>query len=202
MRRMVTLLFVGVLVVAVAVPAGAGKPECGPDSTYPWCEPSDPPPTEGETGWWCEDRIENGAIWSPGAWGDDSYLITAPAGCIDIRPDLGASPPIPDHRGCHVWTVVVEGQTLKGTAKGMKLVFEDGIHAPGGVHAQTELTAFELNSAGNLSATWITPAIQGDADTEVPYTFVSMPRAGDRWQWIEITVTPTAAAGGCEDLGA
>ena len=90
---------------------------------------------------------------------------------------------------------------MKGTTKGMKLVFEDGIHAPGGVHAQTELTAFELNSAGNLSATWITPAIQGDADPDVPYTFVSMPRAGDRWQWIEITVKPGAAEG-CEDLGA
>ena len=181
MRRMVTLLFVGVLVVAVAVPAGAGKPDCDEGSTHPSC-PSDPPPTEGETGWWCEDRIENGAIWSPGVWVDDSYLITAPTGCIDIKDDV--------HRGCHVWTVEVVGQTLKGTAKGMKLVFEDGIHAPGGVHAQTELTAFELNSAGNLSATWITPAIQGDADPEVPYTFVSMPRAGDRWQWIEITVTP------------
>lgn len=183
-RRALIVVVVGVLMLAVALPAGAGKPECGPDSTHPRCEPSDPPPTTDDTGWWCEDRIANGAIWQPGEWSDGSYLITAPVGCIDI-----GLPPSPiAHRAEQQWRVDIQGQTLRGTAKGMKLVFERGIH--GLVYDQIELTDFIVDLEGKLNAAWTTDMIAGDADASVPYAFVSMPRSGDKWLWIEITVTP------------
>jgi len=174
MKRIPALLVaIGLLVVfsGTAFAAKGGIP--GPPGTTQPITTTTPPEY-----WTCQARVDNGATgWVLGSWDETVGAYTVPnvPACIDILTgDLDTT----------AWRVEWKGSTVKGTVKGVKLVFEAEVH--GTVYAETVVTS-EIG-------TWETGTSWGASwpATEIGnLVFVAMPHSGDRWVGpVTFVVTP------------
>lgn len=166
-RILLLLVVVGLLVVfsGTAFAAKGGIP--GPPGT------TQPTTTTTPSEYWtCQARVDNGATaWILGGWEEASgaYLGPDTPTCIDI---------LSDHRDITQWEVKWSGSTVKGTVKGLKLVFEEEVH--GAVYAETVVTS----ETGSWEASW-------DAMEINNLVFVAMAHRADRWLGpVTIVVTP------------
>ena len=160
---------------AIALPAGAVKPQCddtlpGYTADHPICsndDPVDPPPDEPLAGTTCK------AI---GEWGepfDSDFTVTlAENACIDVMADPG------------VWTVEVVDESGDGTLRWLSLVIRDSV-APGDacdsvayrrdIPSKITLDGFEsdgiagawVNSCGTDWAEWVGDDYYDYEDTDV-----------------------------------
>ena len=176
--RVLFVVVLSVAMVAAMAPAGMAKKGKGP------------PAPEPETIWSCQDRVDNGAVWILGHWdeslsayvSDDTTAESVPIDvalplCIDIGPA---------HIGVTNWTVSWEG-TANRVPKGLKFVFEEGVHQS--VYAETEWTSKDGTVTSNTVDMVLDFAADSDSD-HLEFVFVAMPRQGDKWTSISFTVTP------------
>jgi hypothetical protein len=83
-----------------------------------------------------------------------------------------------DHLDTTQWRVEWSGSTVKGTVKGLKLVFEEEVH--GTVYVETVVTS----ETGVWEASW-------DATEINSLVFVAMSHQGDKWVGpVTLIVTP------------
>lgn len=171
-RSVLVLVLAIVMAAAMVNVASAAKPTCEEDPTRPWCEPTTTTVPAPEY-WTCQARVDNGAVWPIGTYDEATHTYSGDALplCIDI---LEADRNVAD------WTVEWSGTTSRGTVKGLKLVFEEEVHAT--VFAEGVMTT----ESGNWPATL-------DFGVEAPgnMVFVAMPHSGDKWgDEFLITVRP------------
>lgn len=141
--------------------------------------PPEPPVDNDPDIWTCQERVDNGAVWIPGKWNGSTYLsetsvdVDVPL-CIDIREE---------HWLVTEWTVSWEGTASKDP-KGLKFVFEEGVHQS--VYAETEWTSSE----GTVTSGTVPMVLNFAGDDVTHLVFVAMPFQGDNWTDISFTVTP------------
>ena len=141
--------------------------------------PAEPPVDNDPDIWTCQERVDNGAVWIPGKWNGSTYLsetsveVDVPL-CIDIREE---------HWLVTEWTVSWEGTASKDP-KGLKFVFEEGVHQS--VYAETEWTSSE----GTVTSGTVPMVLNFAGDDVTHLVFVAMPFQGDNWTDISFTVTP------------
>jgi hypothetical protein len=170
MRRFWIMLLGVAVALAIALPAGAGKPDCDLDPSHAACDRGSE--VESQT---CEELVANGASWVLGQRVGDHYAAFGVPACIDL-----------DHgdRAAQYWEVRWVGDTRKGTVKGLGLAFKRGL--PGEWYADTVAT-----SESGVWDPW--PLVDPE---DGPFIFVAMPHQGDKWDTITLVVTPR---GQCSD---
>ncbi|NQV05143.1 hypothetical protein HQ535_01215 [bacterium] len=115
-RVWIVLLLIGV-VLALAVPAGAGKPTCEPGSTHPSCKSDEP--DDGPVGLTCAEAEASGFDNVPVEWSADGKWFTfemnlRTGACVDVMSVEGQ------------WVVDVD----VGSARGVSVGIQDSV-APG-----------------------------------------------------------------------
>jgi hypothetical protein len=106
-------------------------------------------------------------------WDGSAYVQAGIPACIDI--DQG-------HTGEVTWTVTWSGGATARDPKGLKLVFEAGVHG----------TLYAEHVSTSASGKWTVTIDPGGLE---PVVLVAMPRAGDKWTAAP-TFTATPVAGG------
>lgn len=128
-----------------------------------------PPVVESKT---CQERIDNGAVWSLGTYENGVYTVETTPGCLDF--DFETEPYYFD-TACVAWEV-----TGVQRFKGLKFVFENGLHG----------TEYAVLETGDTSGRWLADLSDTGWETAPMPAFVAMSRNGDRWENITLTVTP------------
>lgn len=107
-------------------------------------------------------------------WNGSAYVQAGIPMCIDIDQ--------PGHNGTVTWEVTWGGGATARPIKGIKLVFELGVHG----------TTYAEHINKSASGEWIVSIDTGGLE---PLVLVAMPRAGDKWiAPPTFTVTPAAGS--------
>ncbi|HSM00996.1 MAG TPA: hypothetical protein VK960_00940 [Acidimicrobiia bacterium] len=111
-------------------------------------------------------------------WDGSAYVQTGIPACVDVDQ--------PGHTSAVTWEVTWDGGVTARPIKGIKLVFEAGVH--GTVYAEQVSDLATCNASNDCS--WTVTIDPGGVD---PLVLVAMPRSGDRWTAPPtFTVTPLA----------
>lgn len=125
----------------------------------------------GATGW-AYDPVDPGETVYPTEtqWNGSAYVQAGIPMCIDLDQ--------PGHTAALTWQVAWSGGETARQAKGIKLVFEQGVHG----------TLYAEHVSTSVSGEWI---VSIDPNGAEPLVLVAMPRAGDRWTTVPtFTVRP------------
>jgi hypothetical protein len=109
----------------------------------------------GATGW-AYDPVTEGDT----QWNGTAYVQSRIPACIDLDQ--------PGHTAAMTWEVTWGGGSTARPIKGLKLVFEQGVHG----------TLYAEHESSSASGVWTVSIDPGGAE---PLALVAMPRAGDKW---------------------
>ena len=197
-RMLLLIMVVVAITAALNTPALAKKPD---NSGKPAPEPTAAPS--------CEERVNvyGATAWNLGAYqpDTDSYSAIGLPACIDItEPEhLYVDPAAEDPELTQMqWSVTLSGEATR--FRGLKLVFEQGVHGTMFEDADGQPTAHVISA----DTAWIdpetghyvfddTPVWTTDefAPSGEPVSFVAMPRSGDKWVTTPVVTLHPVPAG-------